>query len=82
MRKECCESVVEMDAPTRQKGTKLGGSGTLLTQGEVKRQGVPTRPKDVLQGHERLRTDRKIRGCGQKGEFQSSGFQKQSDSSW
>lgn len=37
---------------------KLGGSGTLLTQGKVKRQGVPMRPKDVFQGHERLRTDR------------------------
>lgn len=42
---------------------------------------VPMRPKKVFQGHERVETDRRIRGCGQKGEFQSSGFQKQSNSS-
>lgn len=64
------------------RGKRPGGSGVLLTQGKVKRQGVPMRPKDMFQGHERLRADRRIRGCGQKGEFQSSGFQKQSSPSW
>lgn len=60
---------------------ELGGSDILLTQGKVKRPSVPMRPKNTFQGHERLGTDRRIRGCGQKGEFQSSGFQTWSNSS-
>lgn len=36
------------------RGMEPGERGTLLTQGKVRRQGVPMRPKDVFQGHERL----------------------------
>lgn len=32
---------------------ELGERGTPLTQEKVRRQGVPMRPKDVFQGHER-----------------------------
>lgn len=36
------------------RGVERGESGTPLTQGKVRRRGVPMRPKDAFQGHERL----------------------------